>query len=145
MPGNRAKAPRPRHSGPDPESGTVFEIQGTRGLESLRKNADRRNAPSDPTRSNRRTASHSPPNYQKIKPKDVPDGLAFILTNHLIFYIPQPHFEVVPSSSGSGHRPLTPVTRVRIPLGSPLVSKPLGELTALSVTKEACTQALSGE
>ena len=36
---------------------------------------------------------------------------------HILYSTAQ--FHVVPSSSGSGRRPLTPVTRVRIPLGSP--------------------------
>lgn len=33
---------------------------------------------------------------------------------------------MVPSSRGLGHRPFTAVTRVRISLGSPLKSPPLG-------------------
>ena len=41
------------------------------------------------------------------------------LTNHHRFYIPLTTKRVVPSSRGLGRRPLTPVTRVRIPLGSP--------------------------
>ena len=46
---------------------------------------------------------------------------------------------MVPSSSGLGHRPLTAVTRVRVPLGSPINPNPpfggfgfIGDLAGLS-------------